>query len=181
MHIELLDTFSRDAAALEREERLLLLDLVIAAATEREATDKRLFVLPDNDAAFTPQLVIDELLADVERVAAGGPALIRPDAELLATWSGLAHPTIGTTVGPDDVSAFAEYAERLLALPWRAGVKYFCGHDVDGGPGSTTERRGLRIARAGQAQRCNTVTSFPTGNPASPHWVDWRQIVRSER
>ncbi|MGO2750701.1 MAG: hypothetical protein ACTIA6_11670 [Pseudoclavibacter sp.] len=222
---ELLDVYSAEinsaeTSSLEREEKLRLLDLVIATATDREATDDRLFVLPDNDdgsvylrlagsgrmllaraaayryvelarvfdeihditfelatdsgfdltgvefdlydedstvdawaeemtaalsdvsatyafrgAAFTPQLVIDELLAGADRAAAGGPVLIRPDAELLATWSGLAHPTIGTTVGPDDVSAFAEYAERLLALPWRAGVKYFYGHDVDGGAG----------------------------------------------
>lgn len=217
---ELLDTYSGDISSLDREHRLRLLDLLLATATEREAMDARLFVLPDNDdgsvylrlagsgrmllaraatvryvelahvfdeihditfelatdsgfdlsgvefdlydedstvdawagemtraladvsatyvfrgAAFTPRIVIDELLGGVDRAAAGGPVLIRPNAELLATWSGLAHPTIGSTVGPDDVAAFAEYAERLLALPWRAGVKYFCGHDVDGGPG----------------------------------------------
>ena len=217
---ELLETYSGDTSSLEREQRLQLLDLLIATATEREATDDRLFVLLDHDdgssylrlagsgrrllaraatfryvelarvfdeihditfelatdsgfdlsgvefdlydedstvdaweremtlasadvaasyvfrgAAFTPQIVIDELLEGVDRAAAGGPVLIRPDAELLATWTGLERPTIGTTIGPGDVAAFAEYAERLLALPWRAGVKYFFGHDVDGGPG----------------------------------------------
>ena len=217
---ELLDTYSGDTSSLEREEKLQLLDLLIATATEREAADDRLFVLPDHDdgsiylrlagsgrsllaraatvryvelarvfdeihditfelatdsgfdlsgvefdlydevstvdaweremataladvaasyvfrgAAFTPQIVIDDLLEGVDRAAAGGPVLFRPDAELLATWTGLEHPTIGPTIGPDDVAAFAEYADRLLALPWRAGIKYFFGHDVDGGPG----------------------------------------------
>ncbi|WP_371029887.1 hypothetical protein [Pseudoclavibacter sp. JSM 162008] len=214
---ELLDTYSGDIAWLGREEKLRLLDLILATATEYEATDDCLFVLPDNDdgsvyagsgrvllaraatvryvelarvfdeihditfevatdsgfdlsgvefdlydedstvdawagemtaaladvpatyvfrgAEFTPQIFLDEFLEGVDRAAAGGPVLIRPNAELLATCSGLAHPTIGSTVGPDDVAAFTEYAERLLALPWRAGVKYFYGHDVDGGPG----------------------------------------------
>lgn len=37
------------AELLGREEKLRLLDLVMATATEREATDDRLFVLPDHN------------------------------------------------------------------------------------------------------------------------------------
>lgn len=34
-----------------------------------------------------------------------------------------------------DAAAVEEYVAVVLALPWRDGVKYFYGHDVDGGPG----------------------------------------------
>lgn len=86
-------------------------------------------------APFTPFPLIDELLSEVQRTAATGRVRVRTAAEKLFAWSGVPHPPADTAVGPNTVADFEEYARRLRALPWRPGVKYFYGHDVDGGAG----------------------------------------------
>jgi len=59
------------------------------------------------------------------------------DVQVLSTWSGVMGPVtpLDRPATAADVRAVATYVEQVLALPWRDGVKYFYGHDVDGGPG----------------------------------------------
>ncbi|MDT9592377.1 hypothetical protein RDV89_04825 [Nocardioides zeae] len=74
--------------------------------------------------------------AAARRVAQGRPG--RPAyLEQLGTWTGLLPPSWpeGTAPTREHLGAVERYAEQVAALPWRAGSKYFHGHDVDGGPG----------------------------------------------
>lgn len=69
-------------------------------------------------------------------VASGRPAAV-VELEDLSTWSGAMAPRLprDRPATAADAAAVEEYVAVVLALPWRDGVKYFYGHDVDGGPG----------------------------------------------
>lgn len=87
-------------------------------------------------APADPRVVFDEAIESLAYVARVGGSTPFPRFGVFATWSGVPYPSLpASNPTADDVERAAEYCATLARLPWRPGVKYFYGHDVDGGPG----------------------------------------------
>lgn len=88
---------------------------------------------------LSPDGLLERALGAAARNVAGN-RWGNPYLSQLHTWTGLLPPSPqdAARVTRADLVAVEGYAERVAALPWRHGTKYFYGHDVDGGPGLGT-------------------------------------------
>lgn len=103
------------------------------AAVLNEASAPYLF----EGRAFHPAATAKTLTAFAMKAEKTGRTLTTvPESDQLAMWSGIPAPHyVDAPATEAVVREVVEYALTLSQLPWRDGVKYFYGHDVDGGPG----------------------------------------------
>lgn len=85
---------------------------------------------------FHPGVIMDELTDHIARSSQTSRSTGLALFDQLAIWSGVPRPVLPQAQpSATDVATATEYVSALAELPWRPGVKYFYGHDVDGGTG----------------------------------------------